>query len=277
MANEHYDEFCLASYPDLTQLERQLLGHYCTRFNESVVPPRAWPPLRELVNITGAHPKSVSRALGNLTRKGYLRRVTLASMERGRKAEYAPNRELIRSRIKVTGELPNIPNVTHLQVTREDISSNATTQLSNPPVAVSPPDSYPKPNQPNQPNNVDTFNLIILNSLPERLRSVSPNSYLSKLLDECDSIGILDDVRCMLTDNRWDNVKENPGGIVVSLIKKAIERKRQGLPVVTRKEVTPSPPPFVDEVRELTPMSQETKELWEETRRKLNGFGSIPS
>jgi hypothetical protein len=64
MANEHYDEFCLASFPELTPLQRQLLGHYCTRFNESVIPPRAWPGLQELRNITNAHPKSISRALG---------------------------------------------------------------------------------------------------------------------------------------------------------------------------------------------------------------------
>ena len=273
MANEHYDEFCLATYPDLTQLQRQLLGHYCARFNESVIPPRAWPPLRELENITGAHRKSISRALGVLTRKGYLRRVTLASLERGRKAEYAPNRDLIRSRIKVTEELPNIPNVTHLQVTGDDVSSNATTPLSNPPVAITPPVSYPKPNQPNQPNNVDRFNLVILNSLPERLRLVTPNKYLHKLLDECEESGILDDVRSMLTDNRWDNVKDNPGGIVVNLIKQAIERKNQGLPVVPSKSVTPSPPLFVPEPFTPEPRSAETQLELDKLRRK---FGKMP-
>lgn len=273
MSNEHYDEFCLATYPDLTQLERQLLGHYCARFNEKVSPPRAWPPLHELVNITGVHEKSISRALGSLTRKGYLRRVTLASRERGRKAEYAPNRELIKSLIKVTEELPNIQDVTHLQVTGDDSISNPSVPLGNVQVADRSPVSYPKPKEPNQPNNVDRFNLIILNALPERLRTVTPGTYLERLLDECDELGISDEVRRMLTANRWDNVKDNPGGLVVSLIKNALDRKRRGLPVVPLNAVTPTPAPFVDEVREITPRTASTNALIENLRK---GWGDLP-
>ena len=275
MANEHYDEFCRATYPDLTQLQRQLLGHYCTRFNETVIPPRAWPGLQELVNITGAHPKSISRALGVLTRMGYLFRVTLASRERGKKAEYAPNRELIRSRIKVTDELPDIPNVSHLQVTEGDLISNPATPLSNPPVAVVPPQGYPKPKEPIKPNNVDRFTLTILNSLPERLRTINPGLNFDILLDECDELGITDDVRLMLTANRWDNVSENPGGLVISLIKKAIERKRLNLPVIPQGAVTTLPPPFKPEERVITPRSADTEALIE-ALRKGKGWGSLP-
>lgn len=275
MSNEHYDEFCRATYPDLTQLQRQLLGHYCTRFNETVIPPRAWPGLQELVNITGAHPKSISRALGVLTRIGYLFRVTLASRERGKKAEYAPNRELIRSRIKVTEELPNIPNVSHLQVTEDDVISNPAIPLSNPPVAVVPPQGYPKPKEPIKPNNVDRFTLNILNSLPERLRTINPGLNFEILLDECDELGITDDVRLMLTANRWDNVSENPGGLVISLIKKAIERKRLNLPVIPQGAVTTLPPPFKPEERVITPRSADTDALIE-ALRKDKGWKVLP-
>ena len=276
MANEHYDEFCLASFPELTPLQRQLLGHYCTRFNESVIPPRAWPGLQELRNITNAHPKSISRALGVLTLKGALKRVTLASKERGKKAEYAPSREYIRSRIKVTEELPNISNVTHLRVTGDDSLSNATTPISNPPVASEPLHGYPKPKEPNKPNNVDRFHLVILNSLPERLRTINPGANYEKLLDECDSLGIIDEIRRLLTTNRWDNVQGNAGGLVATIIKDAIERKRSGQLVVAPAQVSYVPPPYVEEIRELKHMTPETRELVEETRKKLKGFGSVP-
>lgn len=276
MANEHYDEFCLASFPELTPLERQLLGHYCTRFNESVIPPRAWPGLQELENITNAHPKSISRALGNLTRKGHLSRVTLASKERGRRAEYAPNRELIRSRIKVTEELPNVPNVTHSRVTGDYSLSNATTPISNPPVASEPLQGYPKRKEPIKPKNVDRFHLVILNSLPERLRTINPGANYEKLLDECDSLGIIDEIMRLLSTNRWDNVQGNAGGLVAKIVKDAIERKRSGQLVVAPAQVSYVPPPYVEEIWELKPMTPETRELIEETKRKLKGFGSIP-
>jgi hypothetical protein len=275
MANEHYDEFCRATYPDLTWLERQLLGHYCARFNETVTPPRAWPGLLELMNITSAHPKSISRALGKLTRKDYLSRVTRASKERGMKAEYAPNMRRIRSQIKVTEELPNIQDVSHLQVTEGDLISNPASPLSNPPVAVVPPQGYPKPKEPIKPNNVDRFTLTILNSLPERLRTINPGLNFEILLDECDELGITDDVRLMLTANRWDNVTENPGGLVISLIKKAIERKRLNLPVVPQGAVTTLPPPFKAEERVITPRSADTEALIE-ALRKGKGWGTLP-
>jgi len=267
MANEHYDEFCQATYPDLTLLERQLLGHYCARFNEKVSPPRAWPPLQELLNITGVHAKSISRTLGSLTRKGYLRRVTRASRERGRKAEYAPNRELIQSLIKVTEELPNTQDVTHLQVTVNDSKSNPSEPSDNAQVANRSRDSYPKPKEPNKPNNVDRFNLIILNALPERLRTVTPSTYLERLLDDCDELGVSDEVRRMLTTNLWDNVQDNPKGLVIFLIKKALERNRLGLPVVPLNAITPTPAPFVDEVREITPRTASTNAMIEDLRK----------
>ena len=150
MSNEVYDEFCKASIPNLTILDRQLLGHYCTRFNETVTPPRAWPPLTELERITGAHEKSISRSIGRLNKRRLLVRVTLANKERGLKAQYAVNRPLIRSLIQVTDELP-IKDVTGLLVTEEPLISNPPIPTSNPSVPKEEPYSYPKPNQPIKP------------------------------------------------------------------------------------------------------------------------------
>ncbi len=274
MSNEHYDEFCLGVYPDLTQLERQILGHYSTRFNESVSPARAWPSLSELLRITGVHPKSVSRAISKLVKLGYLYRVTHASKERGRKAELAVNRKLIRERqVKVTGELPNIQDVTHLQVTDASGLSNATVQLGNSEVLDRSPVGYPKPNEPIKPNNVDRFNLIILNSLPERLRTLSNGKNYDRLLDECDELGISDEVRRVLATNRWDNVQTNAGGIVNKLIRESIERKRLGQVVIAPEQVTQVPPQYEPENREITPMSDETKQAFIELRKK---FGRLP-
>ena len=277
MSNEHYDEFCKATYTDLTPLERQLLGHYCTRFNETVIPPRAWPGLQELINITNAHPKSISRALGKLVKLDYLYRVTLASKERGKKAEYAPNRNRIRSQIKVTEELPNIQDVTHLQVTSDGSIGNFSTLRGNLPVASKPLDGYPKPNEPMKPNNVERFQLVILNSLPERLRTISPGANYEKLLDECDSLGITDEIRRLIVTNRWHNVEANAGGIVSKIIKEAIERKRSGQLVASPIKATSHPERYVEETRELEPISDKTKELIEETKRKMiNTFGAMP-
>jgi len=273
MSNEHYDEFCKATYPDLTPLERQLLGHYCTRFNETVIPPRAWPGLQELVNITNAHPKSISRALGKLVKLDYLYRVTLASKERGKKAEYAPNRGRIRSQIKVTEELPNTQDVTHLQVTSDDSISNPMTSPSNAPVEINPLDGYPKPKEPIKPNNVNRFHLVILNSLPERLRTLSPGANYERLLDECDELGISSEVRRVLATNRWDNVQANAGGIVDKLIREAIERKRLGQVVIAPEQATYVPPRFEPENREITPRSPETEKALSELWTK---FGKLP-
>jgi hypothetical protein len=143
-------------------------------------------------------------------------------------------------------------------------------------VKSNPHQGYPKPKEPIKPNNVDRFNLVILNSLPERLRTLSPGTNYEKLLDECDELGIADDVRRVISTNRWDNVQANPGGIVAKIIKDAIERKRSGHLVIAPNQVTYTPPPYVEEVREQEPISLETLELIEATKRKMKGFGSIP-
>ena len=67
MSNVHYDLFCLAELPpELTVLDRLLLAHMCTRYNEKGTPPKAWPGEKELARVTGAKPESNSRSIGRL-------------------------------------------------------------------------------------------------------------------------------------------------------------------------------------------------------------------
>ena len=194
MSNEVYDEFCKASIPNLTQLDRQLLGHYCTRFNETVTPPRAWPPLYELKLITGAHEKSISRSIGKLHKQGFLIRITLANKERGRRAEYAVNRSLIRSLVQVTDELP-IKDVTGLQVTEEPLISNSLIPISNPSVPKEEPSGYPKPNKPIKPIkrnyeiNYERWQ-VITSGLDENVkRFINPAPNTELLLDKLEHKG----------------------------------------------------------------------------------------
>lgn len=194
MSNEVYDEFCKASIPNLTILDRQLLGHYCTRFNETVTPPRAWPPLNELERITGAHEKSISRSIGRLNKRRLLVRVTLANKERGLKAQYAVNRPLIRSLIQVTDELP-IRDVTGLQVTEEPLISNPPIPISNPSVPKEEPYSYPKPNEPIKPIkrnyeiNYERWQ-VITSGLDENVkRFINPAPNTELLLDKLEHKG----------------------------------------------------------------------------------------
>jgi hypothetical protein len=124
-----------------------------------------------------------------------------------------------------------------------------------------------------KPNNVDRFNLIILNSLPERLRTLTNGKNYDRLLNECDELGILDEVRRVLATNKWDNVQANAGGIVNNLIKDAIENKRLGRAVIAPEQVTHLPPRFEPENREIAPRSPETDKAISELWTK---FGKLP-
>jgi hypothetical protein len=226
MSNKVYDEFCKASIPDLTGLDRQLLGHYATRFNEMVNPSRAWPPRSELIRITGARDKSISRSLGRLTRRGFLIRITLASKDRGLKAEYAVNRELVRSFIQVTDELPN-----EYEVTDELEAGNSLTPISNSGVTVEVLHGYPKPNKPIKPTNVhsyDRFREIILNNVPIELRStITAGKNLDALLDELEALGVTDQaIGSAINLIKWSNVIK-AGAIVSVTLTALIDTRKQ--------------------------------------------------
>jgi hypothetical protein len=94
-----------------------------------------------------------------------------------------------------------------------------------------------------------------------------------KLLDECDELGISDEVRRVIATNRWDNVQANAGGIVHKLIKESIERKRSGQAVIAPEQVTNLPPRFEPETRVITPKTPETEQVLSELRTK---FGKLP-
>ena len=117
------------------------------------------------------------------------------------------------------------------------------------------------------------FNLIVLSALPERLRTLSPGVNYEKLLDECDELGIFNEVRRVIATNRWDNVQGSAGGIVNKLLKESIERKRSGQAVIAPEQVTNLPPQFEPETRVITPKSPETEQAISEVWRK---FGRIP-
>jgi len=231
MSNKVYDEFCKASIPDLTNLDRQVLGHYCARFNETVNPPRAWPPRSELIRITGARDKSISRSLGRLTRRDLLIRVTLASKDRGLKAEYAVNRPLIRSFIQVTEELPN-----EYEVTDAVETGNPIALLSNSGAPVKVLHGYAKPNKPNKPNkpknvySYDRFNELILKHVPKELRAtITAGKNLDTLLDELSELGVTDQaIGSAINLITWTNVIK-AGAIVSLTLTGLVEERKQAL------------------------------------------------
>ena len=227
MSNEVYDEFCKASIPKLTQLDRQLLGHYCARFNEEVTPPRAWPPLAELERITGDHAKSISRSIGRLRQRGLLIRITLASKTRGKKAEYAINRPLLRSFIQVTEELPNTP----LEVTEQVLKGNSVELVSNSPVPLEVLSGYAKRTKPIKPKNVDTerFNEVILKGVPSELRStVNAGRNIEELLNEAESLELSRNaIREHLNVTHWQNVNSAGAIVLIRLQELIVERKKQ--------------------------------------------------
>jgi hypothetical protein len=117
------------------------------------------------------------------------------------------------------------------------------------------------------------FDSIIRDSLPENLRfQINSGDNFEKLLDECDELGITNDVSRLLATNKWNNVCDNPGGIVHKIIKSAIERKRNGQLVIAPIQVTHQPPPFVREERVIEPISDATRAEIDALRVK---FGSL--
>jgi hypothetical protein len=117
------------------------------------------------------------------------------------------------------------------------------------------------------------FDSIIRDSLPENLRfQINSGDNFEKLLDECDELGITNDVSRLLATNKWNNVCDNPGGIVHKIIKSAIERKRNGQLVIAPIQVTHQPPPFVREERVIEPISDATRAEINALRVKLGSL-----
>jgi len=199
VSNVHYDLFCLAEIPDLTILDRQLLGHICTRFNENAVPPKAWPGEAELKRITGATPEGNSRSIGRLVHKGFVYRITKPSKgngrTRGNRSEVAPNLSLIASHVHITDGL-SITNKKVLKLyekltERTSLDSPATV-LDNPADAITYPTGYAKRIEPNNlVKRIDTKRwLIIVSKIPTEFRTfINPGQNYEVLLDQCNANG----------------------------------------------------------------------------------------
>ena len=208
MANKHYDEFCEAELPNhFTQLDHQLLGHMCARYNESKTPPKAYPPLTELKRITGVSDKSISRSLSRLIKAGLLFRVTRARI--GWQSEYAPNMVRIRE-LKVTDELP----IDNEQVTEKAV-------IGNPTVLSGSPVSYPKPNQRIKP----TTQLFddLLSVIPKAQHFKATPEFLS-LLEQLKHYGTsYNDLKGYLRGFNWFGI-DTPKGFIISLIDKKLAK-----------------------------------------------------
>lgn len=228
MSNEVYDEFCKATIPNLTTLDRQILGHYCTRFNEEVSPPRAWPSRAELIRVTGAADKSISRSLGRLTKRRLMFRITLANKTCGLKGEYAINRPELRSYIQVTDELP----ITSSEVTEQVQEGNSGGQEGNSGVPEMTPTGYPKPIKPIKRTNETHRRFNDLRPfLRDELRNLQAGKNYEESLDVLDSKGAtVEEVSRFLNSQNLTN-SHNVGGLVATLLSSYANSYRSVKPV----------------------------------------------
>lgn len=278
MSNNEMNAFLSAGSPPgvkLSGLEYGLYLHICHRYDTRADIRSAYPGMDEFRRASTKSRSAIECALAKLKSKGLITQVKKGYV--GSRAEYVPTYSLS---LLTNGESVAYSNTLDNEVSSTPAESVSNTGIESPayeqrvsstPVAIS------------TVSNVNTnkydllrFNLVILKSLPERLKTISPGSNFEKLLDECDKLGITNEIQRVLAGNRWDNITGNAGGIVVKLIKDAIERKRAGLPVVAPVQVTPIPPIYEPDNRELSPPSAETERLIEMTRAILKGAKSIP-
>lgn len=233
---------------------------------------KSYPGMPLFQRVTGMSRSAIEGALGTLKEKSLITQVEKGY--RNNTACYVPtysinllaNGESVAYADTIEDEVSGRPAES---VSNTGVESPAYAQrVSSTPVAIS-----TVSNVINNKYNLFRFNLVILSALPERLRTISPGANYEKLLDECDELGISEEVRRVLANNRWDNVPTNAGGIVSKIIKDCIERKRLGQAVIAPEQVTQIPPRFEPETREITPKSPETIQALLELKNK---FGTIP-
>jgi predicted transcriptional regulator len=244
----------------------------CHRYDTRADVMSAYPGMDEFRRVTTLSRSAIECALGRLKAKGLITQVQKGYI--GKRAEYVPTYSI--------SLLANSESVAYVNTLEKEVSRTRAESVSNigresrvdqqrvsrTPVTISTVSTVS-----NNKYDLFRFNLIILSPLPERLRTLSPGVNYERLLDECDELGISDEVRRVLATNRWDNVPANAGGIVNKLIKDAIERKRLGQAVIAPEQATHLPPQYEPENREITPMSEETKQVVSELRTK---FGKLP-
>jgi len=257
----------------LSGLEYGLYLHICHRYDTRANIRSAYPGMDEFRRTSTMSRSAIEGALTKLKDKGLITQVKKGYT--GSRAEYVPTYSI---RLLTHNESVAYINTLDNEVSSARAESVSNTGLesrvhgqrvSSTPVTISTVSTVSN-------NKYDSlrFNLVILSALPERLRTLSPGANYERLLDECDQLGISDDVRRVLANNRWDNVQINAGGIVNKLIKEAIENKRLGRAVIAPGQVTQLPPRYEPENREITPQSAETIRTIMELKNK---FGSIPN
>jgi hypothetical protein len=244
----------------------------CHRYDTRADVMSAYPGMDEFRRVTTLSRSAIECALGRLKAKGLITQVQKGYV--GKRAEYVPTYSI--------NLLSNGESVAYINTLKDEVSPLPAESVSNTgresrvdeqrvsstPVAISTVSTVS-----NNKYDLFRFNLIVLSALPERLRTLSPGVNYEKLLDECDELGISDEVRRVIATNRWDNVQANAGGIVHKLIKESIERKRSGQAVIAPEQVTNLPPRFEPETRVITPKTPETEQVLSELRTK---FGKLP-
>jgi DNA-binding transcriptional ArsR family regulator len=235
---------------------------------------KSYPGMELFQRVTGMSRSAIEGALATLKEKGLITQVEKGY--RGNTACYIPiysinlltHGESVAYADTIDNEVSSTPAES---VSNTDIESPAYAhKVSSTPVTISTVSTVSN-------NKYDLFRFnLVLRSLPERLRTISPGPNFEKLLNECDELGITTEIQRVLAGNKWDNITGNAGGIVSKLIKDAIERKRAGLPVSAPVQVTPTPPNYEPDNREVNPPSAETEKLIEMTKAILKGVRSIP-
>ncbi len=244
----------------------------CHRYDTRADVMSAYPGMDEFRRVTTKSRSAIECALARLKSKGLITQVQKGYV--GKRAEYVPTYSI--------NLLSNGESVANINTLKDEVSPLLAESVSNTGIEsrVDEQRVSSTPVTISTVSNVNTnkydlfrFNLIVLSALPERLRTLSPGVNYEKLLDECDELGISDEVRRVIATNRWDNVQANAGGIVHKLIKEAIERKRSDQAVIAPEQVTNLPPRFEPETRVITPKTPETEQVLSELRTK---FGKLP-
>jgi hypothetical protein len=279
MSNDETNAFLRAGTPPgvkLSGLEYGLYLHICHRYDTRADIRSAYPGMDEFRRTSTMSRSAIECALAKLKDKGLITQVKKGYI--GSRAEYVPTYSLYL--------ITNGKSVAYSNTLDNEVSSNQEESVGNTGIE-SPAYAHKVPSTPVAISTVNTVNTnkynlfrfnLILKSLPERLRAVSPGTNFERLLDECDELGITSEIQRVLAGNKWDNITGNAGGILNKLIKDAIERKRAGLPVVASVQVTPTPPIFEPDNRVITPKTAETERLIEMTRAALlAGVKSIPN
>ena len=260
----------------LSGLESALFLIICHRYDTTKDVPSAYPGMALFLRVTGKSRSTIECALKGLKDKKLITQIKKGYTSQ--RAEYVPTYAValvngVESVRYINTLESGVLAIPAQSVSNTDLESPVYAErVSSPPVTISNKSNINK-------NKYDSlrFNSVVLSAIPERLRTISPGSNFEKLLDECDSLGIRDEIRRLLVTNRWHNVEANAGGIVSKIIKDAIERERSGQLVASPIKATSYPERYVEETRELEPISDKTKELIEETKRKMiNTFGAMP-